>query len=390
MCINTTYQASMATHPQAFRTAMKELERVSKGAWEKMNELDPGAWSKAFFHTHSKADSTENNMSECFNSWIMRARYMPLIDMLTEIHDMIMVRLHKKRDDMASVDCVIVPRMKKKLDLAVKESSGLKVLWDGRANYVVKGNGSSCVVNLEGRTCSCRVWDLTGIPCCHAVTAIQESRQNPIDYVDSWYTKETYMKTYSNIIEVIKGEEFWEDVPGDTVLPPLIVKKLKGWPKKMRRREGWEGPVSKGNYKRMSYRGRKMHCGYCRKEGHKINVCPDKPADYMQPQSTKKRGRPKKVAQTAVDEVQNELDQLGREVETGEATMMDDLMNRLEEEEAWSRLENDEPPVRTARTRSAMKFVSPLSRVFYLFFSLELCVLIVNSVFFIARCQLQR
>ena len=110
----------------------------------------------------------------------------------------------------------------------------------------------------------------------------------------------------------------------------------------------------------------------------------------MQPQSTKKKGRPKKVAETAVDEVQNEFDQLDRGAETGEATMMDDLMNRLEEEEAWSRLENDEPPVRTARTRSAMKFVSPLSRVFYLFFSLELCVLIVNSVFFIARCQLQR
>lgn len=46
------------------------------------------------------------------------------------------------------------------------------------------------------------------------------------------------MKTYSNIIEVIKGEEFWEDVTGDTVLPPLIVKKLKGRPKKMRIREG--------------------------------------------------------------------------------------------------------------------------------------------------------
>lgn len=164
------WTASMATHPQAFSSAMKEMARVSKGAWEKMNDLDPGAWSKYHFKTHSMTDSTENNMSECFNSWIIKARYMPLIEMFVEIHNMIMIRLHQKRDGMASVDCIIVPRMKKILDLAVKESSGLKVLWDGRENYVVKGHGSSCEVNLKNMSCSCRFWDLTGIPCCHAVT----------------------------------------------------------------------------------------------------------------------------------------------------------------------------------------------------------------------------
>lgn len=42
-----------ATHPQAFNTAMKDLQRHSKGAFEKMNLLDPGLWSKAFFKTHS-------------------------------------------------------------------------------------------------------------------------------------------------------------------------------------------------------------------------------------------------------------------------------------------------------------------------------------------------
>lgn len=39
------------------------------------------------------------------------------------------------------------------------------------------------------------------------------------------------MKIYSNCLEVIKCEEFWEDVMGDTILLHLIVKKLKGGPK---------------------------------------------------------------------------------------------------------------------------------------------------------------
>lgn len=283
---NAFWEASTATHPQAFKKAMKALSHASKGALEKLSQLEPGMWSKAYFQTHSLTDSTENNISECFNSWILKARYMPIIDMLIEIHDMIMTRIHQKRDAMAGQDIVIVPKAKKTLDEAVKESCGLTVLWDGRETYVVKGKGASCSVNLSNRTCSCRVWDLTGIPCCHGVTAIQDARKNPIDFVDKCYSKETYMRTYSYCLDVIRGEDFWEDVEGDLILPPIIKKQLKGRPKKMRRREGWEGVVSSGKKTRISYEGRKMHCGLCRAEGHRRDKCPDKD---KYPQQGKKR-----------------------------------------------------------------------------------------------------
>lgn len=90
MVRNIFWQASCATHPQAFKTAIRALERASKETYMKMNELDPSSWSKAFFKTFSKVDSTENNMSECFNSWILKTRYVLIIDILSEIHDMIM------------------------------------------------------------------------------------------------------------------------------------------------------------------------------------------------------------------------------------------------------------------------------------------------------------
>ncbi|XP_074336347.1 uncharacterized protein LOC141673496 [Apium graveolens] len=286
------WRASTATHPQAFKSAMKELASVSKGAFEKMNQLDPAVWSKAYFKTHSKTDSTENNISECFNSWILKARYMPLIDMLIEIHDMIMTRVHENRDRMARRDCLIVPKAKKNLDEAVKDGSAYSVLWDGRETYVVKGKGTSCSVNLKNRSCSCRIWDLTGIPCAHGVVAIQKARHDVFDYIDKCYSKETYMRCYSHCLDVIRGEDFWEDVEGDTVMPPLIVKQLRGRPKKMRRREGWEGVVSSGKKARLSFSGRKMHCGLCRKEGHKRDKCPDKHLYSEGPK--KQRGRPQK------------------------------------------------------------------------------------------------
>lgn len=38
-------------------------------------------------------------------------------------------------------------------------------------------------------------------------------------------SKETYIQIYSYCLDVIKCEDFWEDVDGDEILPHLLVKK---------------------------------------------------------------------------------------------------------------------------------------------------------------------
>ncbi|CAL2240110.1 unnamed protein product [Prunus armeniaca] len=59
------------------------------------------------------------------------------------------------------------------------------------------------VVDLRARTCSCRRWDLCGIPCGHAISAIFQRDESPIDYVDDCYKPATYMKSYEPMIHPI-------------------------------------------------------------------------------------------------------------------------------------------------------------------------------------------
>ncbi|XP_074364440.1 uncharacterized protein LOC141705338 [Apium graveolens] len=68
------WNACCATHPVAHQRSMKDLQKTSKAAHDQLSKLDPKLWSKAFFSTHSKADNVENNMSECFNAWIINER----------------------------------------------------------------------------------------------------------------------------------------------------------------------------------------------------------------------------------------------------------------------------------------------------------------------------
>ncbi|XP_074366751.1 uncharacterized protein LOC141707468 [Apium graveolens] len=236
---------------------------------------------EAFFSTHSQADNVDNNMSECFNAWIINERYQPVLTMLQELHFKLMTRLRVKRDDMRNSDVHVCPVIKRKLDKLVTESRGWTAAWDGDKKYQVKQGTRAVTVDLDRRCCDCRVYDLTGIPCAHAIASIHDRRHNPIDYVSDYYKREKYLASYNFSIQAMKGEEFWTMQSCEEVLPPDIPKKLRGRPKKMRRREAWEGgsrsqaSENVGGIQRFSNR-RVMHCSVCGSEGHRKNKCPSK------------------------------------------------------------------------------------------------------------------
>ncbi|KAK1373632.1 hypothetical protein POM88_029825 [Heracleum sosnowskyi] len=50
-------------------------------------------------------------------------------------------------------------------------------------------------------------------------------------------------RTCSGYDKALKGEDFWEFQSTEPLLPPDIPKKLRGRPKKLRRREDWEGEI---------------------------------------------------------------------------------------------------------------------------------------------------
>ncbi|KAL8127472.1 hypothetical protein AgCh_014400 [Apium graveolens] len=156
----------------------------------------------------------------------------------------------------------------------------------------------------------------------------QKSRLNPTDFVSHYFKKETYMKAYSHCLEVIKGEPFWEEVDGDTIMPPPRMKTLRGRPKRQRRREGWEGSVNRGEnskLSKLSRQGRVMHCSNCKKLGNNITKCPEE--TQRTPSTKKQRGKKKKKTQEE-EEIASEMDDI--EKETGEDELMEEAMRNEE------------------------------------------------------------
>ncbi|KAH7866479.1 hypothetical protein Vadar_020970 [Vaccinium darrowii] len=124
-------------------------------------------------------------------------------------------------------------------------------------------------VNLQLQTCSCRRWDLTGIPCEHATTVIARVGGQPDDYVSDWYHKRSFLASYNHVIHPMNGPDMREKSGKPPIQPPEFTRQL-GRPKKSRRREQDEPPK---NPHKMSKIGVKMSCRRCGKEGHNTRTC---------------------------------------------------------------------------------------------------------------------
>lgn len=206
---------------------------------------------------------------------------MPLLTMLQEIHHKFLTRIRVNRDAMIRQDSFLCPKIKKKLDILVTESRNWRASWNGTTTYSVKMGSRVVTVDLDARSCDCRVYDLTGIPCEHAIAAIHDRRHHPVDYVSDYYKKENYLASYNYSLEALKGEEFWEIHSTDELLPPDLPKKLRGRPKRMRRKESWEGgnrsqPSQTGPILQRYSNKRIMHCSLCGDATHRKTNCPKK------------------------------------------------------------------------------------------------------------------
>nr|GMC52824.1 probable receptor-like protein kinase At5g47070 [Ipomoea batatas] len=124
-------------------------------------------------------------------------------------------------------------------------------------------------VHLTTCSCSCRRWDLTGIPCVHAISAIFENGQDPIEYTNWFYSVEAYLKSYEPAILPISSSDQWRKTGAPPPLPPKY-KPQPGRPKKLRRKD----PIEKEHVPtKLGRIGEKKKCGLCGQHEHNKRRC---------------------------------------------------------------------------------------------------------------------
>jgi hypothetical protein len=218
-------------------------------------------------------------MCEVLNSKLIEGRDKPIITVLEYIREYMMRRIVNVLRVIDRCDGLLTPTATKLFEGIKKDAARYTVIWNGDDHYQVSGSGGyKCVVDLSNNTCVCRRWELTGMPCQHAVAALWNKASNGQQigvlesYVSPVYRLEKWKEVYSFRVFPINGRSFWQKSEIPTVITPPVHHKPVGRPRKVRKKSTMElEDAVKGG--RLSKKGTSGVCGKCKNPGHNSRTC---------------------------------------------------------------------------------------------------------------------
>ncbi|KAL8472293.1 hypothetical protein ACS0TY_029493 [Phlomoides rotata] len=135
-------------------------------------------------------------------------------------------------------------------------------------------DGGQYTVDLQHYTCTCRAWQLSGIPCTHSLCAILSEGLDPDDFVHKFYTIDMYKVAYQYPIYGISYDALWGESLYIPPLPPDFGRKsTKGKRVKKRRREEDESVNKQKKGTRLKKQQKTVKCRRCGLKGHNSLTC---------------------------------------------------------------------------------------------------------------------
>ncbi|XP_060210218.1 uncharacterized protein LOC132637089 [Lycium barbarum] len=251
-----------------FDELMGKVQKVDMRVTEYLESAGREKWARLYASVNRGWTMT-SNIAECTNRHLLAARELPIYDFLEEVRRMFgrwnynnrrngtytFTTLGKKFQEMLSINEYLCLRM------TVEPSTEFV--------YTVHDAGRRFILNLNSKTCSCRMFQLDEIPCPHAWAVIKKKNLVAEDYCSDLFKPATVLKTYDVPVDPLPDEREW-NIPNhileDVVLPPRY-KRPPGRPKKRRDKPLNELLFGKGRHA----------CSTCGQVGHNKRSCSFEP-----------------------------------------------------------------------------------------------------------------
>ena len=177
------WRIAKSTFEAEIKDNIDSMRKLGQEGLDNLLWYNLNTWCKKYFEEYSKCAVVDNNMAESFNAWIVSARYKTIITMLEEIRVKMMKRISDLREFSNTWITDISPMSLKILQENIQKSMQCNLTWNGERGFEIKHHGFTHTVDIANRRCSCRSWQLRGIPCPHGVAALHYKNLEPIHYV---------------------------------------------------------------------------------------------------------------------------------------------------------------------------------------------------------------
>lgn len=296
------WKCATATTIPEFNHFMKELSIFDKGAYDWVKQIPAKHWARSHFTGRPLTDMLLNNVCEVFNRQLVEGRDKPIISCLEYIREYMMKRICNVMKVQDKCVGPLTPSASKIFEQNTTAAAQYTATWNGSDKYQVQGPWQDQhVVDMGKKVCSCRKWELTGIPCKHVIAVLFEKGDHGEvvgelhTYVHSVHWLETWKAAYAYKVEPIKGRTLWpvSDCPMKINPPPHH--NQPGRPKRKRKQSveerlqsqsqsvGTSGSQSRGGEQvhvhgpggsgKLTRKFMKVTCSKCKVKGHNARSC---------------------------------------------------------------------------------------------------------------------
>ncbi|KAG5629271.1 hypothetical protein H5410_000988 [Solanum commersonii] len=247
-----------------FDRLMNKVEQVDIRVKNYLEFAGYEKWARLYAPVHRGWMMT-SNIAESINSTLVAARELPIFDFLEQVRLMFSGWNCKNRENASFTFTPLGKKFQEMLVLNADKSIRMMVVPSTDYIYSVSDEGKSFIVCLENRSCTCKRFQMDGIPCPHAWAVLNNKNMLPDAYCSDFYKPKTVLKTYEVPVYPLPDVTEWdvpEHIAEEIVLPPRY-KRPQGRPKKQRDK----------SFSELSKRKGTNSCSRCGNRGHNKRSC---------------------------------------------------------------------------------------------------------------------
>nr|XP_040246163.1 uncharacterized protein LOC109746932 [Aegilops tauschii subsp. strangulata] len=272
-------KASYSYIKHGHELGMAELKAQSEDAWKRLKKIEVSTWARFAMDHTCKTDLVVNNLSEVFNKMILDVRAKPIRTMFEGIRTKQMIQRQQTREKLQISRWTITPTYSEILEENKQYAKYCQADRAGPTIWQVTSKEKQYCVDMEGYTCDCKRWNMTGVPCSHGISVLTKQKLHPEDYVNDFFKKPLYLEIYKEIIYPVPGPDFRPHTNTPDIEPPVF--KEKAGRKQTARRTGEFKVPAPRDTSRMGT----ITCGNYGLEGHKAVYAPPPSAPVQTPRA---------------------------------------------------------------------------------------------------------
>ncbi|CAI9776773.1 unnamed protein product [Fraxinus pennsylvanica] len=258
LLVQDFYAAAYAPKLDAFERCVENIKAISAEAYDWVIRSEPDHWANAFFGG-ARYNHMTSNFGQQLYCWVSEVDEFPITQMVDVLRGKIMELIYRRRLESSEWVTRLTPCMEEKLQNESSKAHSLHVLLSHGSIFEVRSESVVDMVDIDNWDCSCRGWQLTGLPCIHAIAVFECIGRSPYDYCSGYFMTESYRLTYSESINLIPNVDKPELRIGIIVTPPPT-KRPPGRPK-LKSAES------------MNFIKRQLQCSKCKGLGHNKKTC---------------------------------------------------------------------------------------------------------------------